>query len=136
MGPGDCLLGDGRLGRLGGGRPWLHSRGKFPGVFGAPVGLVLGGDELDGVGAVELQGVAQWLVRGAAPLVELLMAVPGHPDPHPAVSPRVLEAVLDRTLTPDPVARVVFAESLFDFRAFLELWVQFGLRRCVWREGG
>ena len=43
----DFLPGGGRLGRRGGGRPWLHSGG----------------------GACELQGVAFWLVRGAAALV-------------------------------------------------------------------
>ena len=43
--------------------------GEFPSVFGASVGLVLVGAEPDGVGAVELQGVAFWLVQGAAALV-------------------------------------------------------------------
>ena len=43
--------------------------GEFPGVFGAPVGLVPVSAEPDGVGAVELQNVAFWLVRGAAALV-------------------------------------------------------------------
>ena len=43
--------------------------GGLPGVFGASVGLVLIGAEPDGVGAGELQGVAFWLVRGAAALV-------------------------------------------------------------------
>ena len=69
MGPGEFLPGAGRLGRRGGGRPWLHSRGKLPSVFGASVGLVLVGTEPDGVGAGQLQGAAFWLVRGAAALV-------------------------------------------------------------------
>ena len=44
-------------------------RGELPSVFGASVGLVLFCAESDGVGAGELQGVAFWLVRGAAALV-------------------------------------------------------------------
>ena len=44
-------------------------RGELPSVFGACVGLVLFGAEPDGVGAGELQGVADWFVRGAAALV-------------------------------------------------------------------
>ena len=111
-------------------------RGEFPGVVGVPVGLVLGHDESDGVGAVELQGVALWLVRGAAALVELFLAVPLHPDLHSTAWARVLEAVLDLALTPDPVACVAVAERLLDFRAFLELWVCFGQGRCLWWEGG
>ena len=58
--------------------------------------------------------MALWLVRGAAALVNYLLAVPSHPDLHPTVWTRVLEAVLDRALTPDPVARVVVAERLLD----------------------
>ena len=111
-------------------------QGEFSVVLGAPVGLVLGGDALDGVGAVKLQGVALWLIRGASALVELILAVPLHPDLHPTVWARVLEAELNRALTPDPVARVVVAEKLLDFRAFLELWARFGLGRSLWREGG
>ena len=44
-------------------------RGELPSVFGACVGLVLFGAEPDGLGAGELQGVADCLVRGAAALV-------------------------------------------------------------------
>ena len=44
-------------------------RGEFSCVFGVSVGLVFVGAELDGVGAVELQGVAFPLVWGAAALV-------------------------------------------------------------------
>ena len=66
---GVLLLVGGRSGRRGGGRPWLHSRGELPSVLGASVGLFLFGAESDGVGAGELQGVAFWLVRGAAALV-------------------------------------------------------------------
>ena len=106
-------------------------RGEFPGVLGALPGLVLGGVASEGVGAVELQGVALWLVRGAAALVELLLAVPLHPDLHFTVWARVLEAVLDRALTPDPVTRPVVAERLLDARAFLEFRVGFGLGRCL-----
>ena len=43
-------------------------RGELPCVLGASVGLVLGGEEPDGVGAGELQGVALWLVLGAVAL--------------------------------------------------------------------
>ena len=53
----------------------------------------------------------------------------------PPVGAQFLEAVLDRALTPDPVARVVVAEGLMDFGAFFELWVRFRLGRCLWREG-
>ena len=88
------------------------------------------------MGAGELQGVAYWLVRGAAALVYLLLAVPDHPDLWPPVVPRFLEAVLDRALTPDRVACVVVAEGLLDLRAFFESWVRFGRGRCWWREGG
>ena len=51
---------------------------------------------------------------GAAALVELLLAIPGHPNLQPTVWARILEAVLDRALPPDPVARVVVAEGLLD----------------------
>ena len=136
LGLGDFLLGGGHLGVRGGGRPWLHSRGDFAGVVDAPVGLVLRGDAWDGLGAVELQGVVPWLVWGAASFVELPLAVPGHPDLHPNVWARVLEAVLDCALALDPVTRVVVVEGLLDSRALLELWVCFGLGRCLWREGG
>ena len=54
LGLGDFLPVGGRLGRRGVGRPWLHSRGELPSVFGASVGLVLFGAESDGVGAGEL----------------------------------------------------------------------------------
>ena len=54
LGPGEFLLVGGRLGRRGGGGPWLHSRGELPSVLGASVGLVLVGAEPDGVGAGEL----------------------------------------------------------------------------------
>ena len=84
----------------------------------------------------KVQGVALWPVSGAAALVELLLAVPLHTDLHPTNWARVLEAVLDRALTPDLVARVVVAERLLDSRAFLEMWVRVGLGRCLWREGG
>ena len=88
------------------------------------------------MGAGELQGVAFWFVRGAVALVQLLLAVPDHPDLWPPVVPEVVEAVLDCALTPDPVARVVVAEGLLDFRAFLESWVRLGWGGCWWREGG
>ena len=87
------------------------------------------------MGAGELQGVAFWLVGGAAALVYLL-GPPDHPDLWPPVVPRVAEAVLDRALTPDPVACVVVAEGLLDLRALFESWVRLGRGRCWWREGG
>ena len=87
------------------------------------------------VGAVELQGVALWLVRGAA-LVKLSVAVPGHPDLHPTIWARAMEAVLYCALAPDQVPHVVVAEGLLNSRALLELSVCFGLGRCLWREGG
>ena len=61
--------------------------GEISGILGASVNLVLGGDASDGLGAVEVQGVALWLVWGAAALVELLLAVPLHPDLHPLFGP-------------------------------------------------
>ena len=54
LGPGDFLPGGGRLGRRGGGRPWLHSGGSSP-VYLVPLcALFFGVEEPDGVGAVEL----------------------------------------------------------------------------------
>ena len=50
--------------------------------------------------------------------------MPDHPDLWPPVVPRVAEAVLDRALTPDPVACVVVAEGLLDLRALFESWVR------------
>ena len=67
-GPGTfCLLVGAWVGAAGGGLG--STPGGAPSVFGASVGLVLFGAESDGVGAGELQGVAFWLVRGAAALV-------------------------------------------------------------------
>ena len=136
LGPGDFLPSGGRLGRRGGCKPWLHSRGKLPSVFGASVGLVLVGAEADGVGAGELRGVAFWLVGGATALVQLLLAVPDHLDLWPPVVPQVAEAVLNCALTHDPVARVVVAKGLLDLHALLESWVHLGWGRCWLWEGG
>ena len=69
LGVGDFLPVCGRLGRRGGGGALAPLRGELPSVFGACVGLVLFGAEPDGVGAGELQGVAEWFVRGAVALV-------------------------------------------------------------------
>ena len=69
LGPGDFSSGGGRLGRRGGGGGLAPLRGELPSVFGASVGLDLVGAEPDGVGAGELQGMAFWLLRGAAALV-------------------------------------------------------------------
>ena len=69
LGLGDFLPVCARLGRRGRGRALALLRGELPSVFGACVGLVLFGAEPDVVGAGELQGVADWLVRGAAALV-------------------------------------------------------------------
>ena len=49
------------------------------------------------------------------------MALPGYPGLHPTVRVKVLEALMDCALTPDSFARVVVAERLLDFRAFLIL---------------
>ena len=136
LGPGDFLLGDGRLDGRGGGGAWLHSGGSPP-VYLVPLWALFSGLTCR-MGWVLLSSKV-WpsgLSVGAAALVELLLAVSLHPDLHPTVWARVLEAVLDRAPTPDPVARVVVAERLLDSRALLELWVGFGLRRCLWREGG
>ena len=62
-GPGDVLPSGGRLGRRGGGRPWLHSGGSSPAVrvFGA-VGEVVGdGWQLNVINATEpfLQALAE-----------------------------------------------------------------------------
>ena len=83
----------------------------------------------DGLGARELQGVALYLVQGAA-LVEPGVAVPLQPDLHPSVWALALKAVLDRALA------TVVAEWLLDSRALLEFCVCFGLWRCLWWEGG
>ena len=111
-------------------------RGGFIRCTWCLCGLLLRGDASDGVGTVELEGVTVWLVLGAAALVEYPLAVPGHPNLHPTVWTRVQGAVLDRALEPDPVARVVVAEGLLDCRALVDLWVRFGLGRCLWREKG
>ena len=87
------------------------------------------------MGAVEIHRAALWLVQRIA-LVELSLAVPGHPDVHPSVLALAVEAVLDCALAPDPVARVVVTEGLLDPRTLLELWLCFALRRWLWREGG
>ena len=68
------------------------------------------------MGAVELQGFALCLVRGAG-LVKLGFAVPLHPEFHPTVWALPFEVVLDRALAPDPVAHVVVAVWLLDSRA-------------------
>ena len=128
IGARDCFAGWWALGWAWWGEALAALRGDFCDVLGAPVGLVLGADTPDGVGVAELQGVALWLVRGASALIELLLVVPLHPDLHQTVWAWVLEAVLDPTLTRDPLARVVIAERLLDFRAFLG--------RCLRREGG
>ena len=83
------------------------------------------------MGAVELQSLALWLVRGAVALVQLLLAVPGHADWHPVVGAQFPEAVLDRAIRPDPVACVVVAERLLDFRAFFKFWGRFGFRAVL-----
>ena len=57
------------LGRARQGEALTPLPGELPSVFGPSVGLVLVGAEPDEVGAGELQGVAFWLVRGAAALV-------------------------------------------------------------------
>ena len=106
-------------------------RGEFPGVLGAPVGLASENEASDGVDVVEPQGVALWPGQGAAALLDLLLAVPLHPDLHSTVWAWVLEAVLHRGLTPDRVACVVVAPRLLDSHAFLEMWVRFGLGRCL-----
>ena len=52
------------------------------------------------------------------------------------VGAQVPEVVLDCALTPDPVASVVVAERLLDFRALFEFRVRFGLGQFWWCEGG
>ena len=93
--------------------------GELTGVLGASVGLVLGGEEPDGMGAVELQGVASWLVRGAVALVQLLLVVPDHPNLYPIVGAQVAEAVLDCALTPDPVPVWLLRKGCWTFAPFL-----------------
>ena len=69
LGPGDLLPGGGRLGRCGGWRPWLHSGGSSP-VYLVPLWALF--SEVRSrvrAGAVELPGVALWIVRGAVALV-------------------------------------------------------------------
>ena len=116
IGPWKPFTGWWALGRAWWGEVLAPLQGEFPGVLGAPVGLVLGGGVPDGLGVAELQGLALCLVRGASALVELLLAVPGHPDLYSTVWAWVLVAVLDRPLTADQVAPVVVAERLLDFR--------------------
>ena len=69
LGPCPVREGEWGSGTFAGWWAFAPLQGELPSVFGASVGLVLVGAEPDGVGAGELQGVAFWLVRGAAALV-------------------------------------------------------------------
>ena len=134
MGPGVFLPGGGRLGRCGWGRPWLPSGGSSP-VYLVPLGALLSGMR-SGMGRPLLSSkVSPSGLSGAL--------LPWHTSfwrcqvtriCTPPVEAQFLEAVLDGALTADPVACVVVAEGLLDFRAFFELWVRFRLGRCLWRE--
>ena len=110
-------------------------RAISPVVLCALEGSFLGGDGLDELGALELQGLALRASQGAG-LVELGLAVPLLPDLHPGNRALGLEAVLHRPLAPDPAARVVVAEGLLESPVRLEFLVHIRLWRCLWREGG
>ena len=99
------------------------------------MGPVLGGDTVDRVGAVLLDGVALCLVRGVG-LVEWGLDAPLHPDLHPGVCGPAFGAVLDLFFAPDPVACVVAAQRLLDPRTLLQLWLGVGPWRCRWWERG
>ena len=88
LGVGEVLLVGGRLGRRGGGRPWLHSRGELSSVFGASVGLVLVCAKLDVVGAGELQGVALYSLLACPGRCCLGLAPFGGARPPRSVAPR------------------------------------------------
>ena len=126
LGPGEYLATWWAIGWAWWGEALAPFRGDFAGVLGAPVGLVLKSDALDRLGDVKLKGVALRRVRGAAALVELPLALPGYPDLHRTVRARVVEAVLNRALAPSPVALVVVAKGLLDYRAF------FGIVGTLW----
>ena len=134
LGLGDFLPVGGRLGGRGGGRPWLHSGGSSPVYLVPPWALFSSVRSRMGWALVSSRVSPSGLSGALLPWPCLFLAVPDHPDLWPPVVPRVAEAVLDRALTPDPVACVVVAEGLLDLRALFESWVRLGRGRCWLRE--
>ena len=91
-GPGDFLLGVGRLGGRSQGSPLVHLRGSSL-MYLVPLWALLSGvTRWMGRALIELQGLALWLVRSASALVKFPLAVPLHPDLQPTVWARALEA--------------------------------------------
>ena len=131
----DFLPAVGRLGGRAGGRPWLPSGGISP-VYLVPLWALFSGVKRrmgwalwsSKVSPSGLSGALRWSSSRWRCQVTRICTPPFWPLPW--------RRYRIRALPPDPVAPVVVEEGLLDFRALLELWVCFGLRRCLWREGG
>ena len=136
LGLGDLLPVGGRLGRRGGGRPWLHSGRSCP-VYLVPLWALFSSVRSQMGWALVSSRVWPSNLSGALlPWSSSFWRCQTTRICGPPVVPQVAEAVLDCALTPDPVARVVVAERLLDLRALFESWVRLGRGRCWWREGG
>ena len=130
QGPGDFMLVDGRLGRRGGGRPWLHSRGSSP-VYLVPLWALFSSVRSQMGWALVSSRVWPSGLSGAL--------LPWSSSFWRCQTTRICgppEAVLDCALRADPVARVVVAEGLLDIHALFKSWVPLGWGRCWCREGG
>ena len=136
LGLGDFLPVGGCLGTRGGGRPWLHSGGSSP-VYLVPLWALFSsvGNRM-GWALVSSRVWPSGLSGALLPWSSSFWRCQNTRMCGPPVVPRVAEAVLDRALTPDPVACVIVAEGLLDLRALFESWVRLGRGRCSWREGG
>ena len=130
LGLGDFLPVGGRLGRRGGGRPWLHSRGSSP-VYLVPLWALFSSVRSQMGWALVCSRLWPSGLSGALlPWSSLFWRCQRTRICGPPFPPWVTEAVLDRALTPHPVACVVVAEGLLDLRALFESWVRLGRGRC------
>ena len=136
LGLGDFLPVCGRLGRHGGGRPWLHSGGSSS-VYLVPLWALFSSVRSRmGLSLVTSRAWPSGLSGALLPWSSSFWRCQTTRICGPPVVPRVAEAVLDHALTPDPVACVVIAEGLLDLRALFKSWVRLGRGRCWLREGG
>ena len=126
LGPGDFLPGSGRLGRRGGGRPWLQPGGSSP-VYLVPLWALFSSVRSRMGWALVCSRVWPSGLSGALlPWSSSFGRCKTTRICGPPVVPLVAEAVLDCSLTPDPVARVVVAEGLLDLCPLLESSVRLG----------
>ena len=135
LGARDSLPGGGRLGRRGGGRPLLHSGGSSSVYLVLLCALFSGMRSRMGWALLSSKVSPSDLAGALLPSSSSFWRCEVTRICTPPVGTQFREEVLDCAHTRDPVARVVVAEGLLDFRAFFELWVRFGLGRCWWREG-